>query len=210
MRIIPLIRSDKAYSCHSYLILGDWNHIDDHNTIIDPGSDDFVIDEIERLSTGFGKIPVAQVILTHNHFNHAGAVKAVKERYNARVLALIEGAEVDEHLCDGQFIKAGDNILEVLHTPGHSSDSICLYAPSEKALFAGDTQVRVRWPGDLHSPEYIEGLCKIACRDIQKIYCGHDAPILSDCQEIIQHTLRTVHRKEDISIHARGGQVRNS
>ena len=205
MKIIPLKHNDNTYSCNSYLILGDWNRIDDINTIIDPGTDDFIIDEIERLSTGFGKIPVAQVILTHNHFDHAGAVKAIKERYNARVLAFSEGAWVDELLSDGEFIKVGDDILEVLHTPGHSSDSICLYAPSEKVLFSGDTQVRVNWPGDMYASDYIEALFKVACRDIQKIYSGHDAPITSDCQEIILHTLRNIHSKEDSSIHARGG-----
>lgn len=192
MKIIPLRHNDATYSCNSYLILGDWNRIEDVNTIIDPGTDNFIIEEIEHLPTGFGKIPVAQVILTHNHFDHAGAVKAIKKRYNARVLAFSEGAEVDELLSDGQFVKAGDDILEVLHTPGHSSDSICLYAPSEKALFSGDTQVRVRWPGDAYSPEYIEALFKLACRDIQKIYSGHDEPITSDCQEIIYTTLNNV------------------
>src|SRR5689334_12024196 len=130
MRIKPLARSDKTYSCYSYLILGDWNHIGDLNTIVDPGTDDFILDEIERMSTGCGKVPVGQVILTDNHFDHAGAVKAIKKRYKARVLAFSEGPWVDELLSDGQFIKAGDDILEVLHTPGHSSDSICLYAPS--------------------------------------------------------------------------------
>jgi glyoxylase-like metal-dependent hydrolase (beta-lactamase superfamily II) len=205
MRIIPLVRSDKTYSCHSYLLLGDWNHIEDLNTIIDPGTDDFIINEIERLSTGCGKVPVGQVILTHSHFDHAGGIQAIKKRYKARVLAFSEGPGIDEHLCDGQFIKAGDDILEVLHTPGHSSDSICLYAPSQKTLFAGDTQVRVCWPGDVFSPEYVEGLFKIACRDIQKIYSGHDAPILSDCQEMIQHTLRNIHGRENKTIHSRGG-----
>jgi glyoxylase-like metal-dependent hydrolase (beta-lactamase superfamily II) len=145
------------------------------------------------------------VILTHNHFDHSGAVKAIKERYNARVMAFCESSGVDGLLCDGEFIKAGDDILEVLHTPGHSSDSICLYSPSEKALFSGDTQVRVRWPGDVYSPEYVEALFKIACRDIQKIYSGHDEPIMSDCQEILLHTLRTINGKEDSSIHVRGG-----
>jgi glyoxylase-like metal-dependent hydrolase (beta-lactamase superfamily II) len=193
MRIIPLARSGKVYSCNSYLILGDWNHIEDVNTIIDPGADDFILNEIERLSTGFGKIPVAQVILTHNHFDHAGAVNIIKKHYNARVLAFSDGPGIDELLCDGQIIKAGDDILEVLHTPGHSSDSVCLYSPSQKTLIAGDTQVRVRWPGDKYTPEYIEALCKIACRDIQKIYSGHDTPVLSDCQEILLQTLRNIH-----------------
>jgi glyoxylase-like metal-dependent hydrolase (beta-lactamase superfamily II) len=205
MKIMPLLRNDKTYSCNSYLILGDWNRIDDINTVIDPGADDFIINEIQRLSTGFGKIPVAQVILTHNHFDHAGAIRAFKERYNARVFAFCEGPGVDELLCDGAFIKTGDNILEVLHTPGHSSDSICLYSPSEKVLFSGDTQVRVRWPGDVYSPEYVEALLKIGCRDINKIYSGHDEPVTSDCQEIILQTLRNIHGKDEVSIHAMGG-----
>jgi glyoxylase-like metal-dependent hydrolase (beta-lactamase superfamily II) len=196
MRIIPLKRNDKIYCCYSYLILGDWNHIEDINTIIDPGTDGFVIDEIERLSTGFGKIAVEQVILTHNHFDHAGAVKDIKNRYNARVLAFSEGNGVDELLHDGQFIKAGDDFLEVLHTPNHSSDSICLYAPSIKALFAGDTQVRVRWPGETFSPEYVEALTRIASRDIEKIYSGHDAPMLNGCRDMLLHTLHNIHRNE--------------
>lgn len=205
MKIIPLQRNDKVYSCNSYLILGDWNRIDDVNTIIDPGTDGFIIDEIGHLSTGFGKLPVAQVVLTHNHFDHAGSVLAVKGRYRARVLAFSDGPGVDELLTDGQLIKAGDDILEVLHTPGHSSDSISLYAPSEKTLFSGDIQVRDGWPGDVHPPEYVEALLKIACRDIQKIYSGHDEPITSDCQEILLHTLRNIHSAEDIPIYARGG-----
>ena len=204
MRIIPLSRSDKTYSCNSYLILGDWNRIGDVNTIIDPGTDGFILDEIERLSTGFGKIPVAQVLLTHNHFDHAGAVQAIKERYNAKVLAFSDGVGVDALLCDGEFIKAGDDILEVLHTPGHSSDSICLYAPSEKVLFSGDTQVRVRCQGDVYAPDYVDALLKIACRDIQKIYSGHDAPITHDCQDIIIQTVCNVSRS-NIVIHERGG-----
>ena len=204
MRIIPLKRNDITGSCYSYLILGDWNRADDVNTVIDPGDDNFIINEIERLSTGFGKIPVEQVILTHNHVKHVGGVKAIKERYNVRVLAFCEGSGVDERLCDGSFIKAGDDILEVLHTPGHSSDSICLYSPSQKTLISGDTQVRERIPADVYHPEYVEALFKIACRDIQKIYSGHEEPITSDCQEIILHTLRNIHRKKDIPIRLRG------
>ena len=204
MKIVPLRHNAATYSCNSYLILGDWNRIEDVNTIIDPGTDNFILDEIERLPTGLGKIPVAQVILTHNHFDHAGAVKAIKARYNARVLAFSEGDDIDELLRDGQFVKAGDDILEVLHTPGHSSDSICLYAPSEKALFSGDTQVRVRWPGEVYTHAYVEALFKLACRDIQKVYPGHDEPITNDCQEMILQTLRNVQNNKG-EFHMTGG-----
>jgi glyoxylase-like metal-dependent hydrolase (beta-lactamase superfamily II) len=199
MKIIPLLKNDKKYSCYSYLILGDWNRIEDINTIIDPGIDDFVVNEIERLSTGFGKVPVAQIILTHNHFDHAQSVQTIKAKYQARVLAFSEGPGVDELLTDGQIVKAGDDILEVLHTPGHSSDSICLYSPSEKALFSGDTQLRTTAPECRYAPEYTEALIKIACRDVQRIYSGHDEPMKSGCQEMIFKTLGNVKKSEHIS-----------
>jgi glyoxylase-like metal-dependent hydrolase (beta-lactamase superfamily II) len=192
MKIIPLLKNDKKYSCYSYLILGDWNRIEDINTIIDPGIDDFIINEIERLSTGVGKVPVAQIILTHNHFDHAQSVQIFKAKYDARVLAFSDGPGVDELLTDGQILKAGDDILEVLHTPGHSSDSICLYSPLEKALFSGDTQLHISIPEGSYAPECTEALIKIACRDIQRIYSGHDEPMKSGCQEMIFKTLGNV------------------
>lgn len=38
-----------------------------------------------------------------------------------------------------------------------------------------------------------------------RIYSGHDAPITSDCQEIILHTLRNIHSKGDNQSQTRGG-----
>lgn len=194
MKIIPMKRTSARYSCNSYLVLGDGNRLDDVNTIIDPGSDASLLDEIQRLSTGFGTVPVHQVILTHNHFDHTGAVLALKERFNARVLAFAAGPEVDERLVDGQVIRAGDGVLEVIHAPGHSSDSICLYAPPEGALFSGDTQLRVERIGDTYLNGYVEALFAIAGRDILGIYPGHGEPLFSGCQELIDRTLRNVCR----------------
>ncbi len=192
MKIIPLKKSDKVYSCNSYLVLGDWNRLEDMNTVIDPGTDGFVLDEIEHLSTGCGKVAVEQVILTHNHFDHSGGVMALKKRYGSWVLAFANGPGVDELLRDGQFIKAGDELFEVLHTPGHSSDSICLYAPAPKTLFSGDTTVRIRSPGDVYTQEYLEGLVRLAARKILRIYSGHDEPMTGLARETILGTLANV------------------
>jgi glyoxylase-like metal-dependent hydrolase (beta-lactamase superfamily II) len=197
MKIIPLKKSDKLYTCNSYLILGDWNRVEDVNTVIDPGTDGFILDEIEHISTGVGKVAVAQVILTHNHFDHNGGVMALKERYGARVMAFVDGPGVDELLRDGQFIKAGDDLLEVLHTPGHSSDSICLYAPAARSLFSGDTQILVREPGDVYTHEYLDGLMKIAGRNIVTVYSGHDEPMTSNVRETILKTVANVRKSRD-------------
>lgn len=194
MKIIPLKKNDKMYSCNSYLILGDWNQIGDVNTLIDPGIDDFVLKEIEHISTGCGKVAVEQILLSHNHFDHAAGVMAIKQRYGAKVLAFTDGPGVDELLPDGCFVKAGDDFLEVIHTPGHSSDSICLYAPSAKALFSGDTQLKFNEPCESYAREYTTGLIKLAGHSIQSIYSGHDAPRMQDCQRMLLKTVEHLKR----------------
>ena len=50
--------------------------------------------------------------------------------------------EITRWLADGERIELGEgesNWLEVLHTPGHTPDSICLWLPAAQLLFAGDT-----------------------------------------------------------------------
>jgi glyoxylase-like metal-dependent hydrolase (beta-lactamase superfamily II) len=123
------------------------------------------------------------VILTDNHFDHNGAVRAIKERYGARVLAFAAGPGVDELVRDCQFIKAGDDFLEEIHTPGHSSDSICLYAPQVQSVFSGDTQLRIGASGAVFTEGCLVGLEKLAERGVRRIFSGHDRPITCDPQD---------------------------
>lgn len=192
MRVIELSQAPSMYTCRSYLLLGDWNVLGDVNTLIDPGTDGSVIDQIEKLSTGCGKVPVEQVILTHNHFDHAAGVEIFKQRYGARVYGWSNGKDVDEVLRDGQIIKAGDDQLQVLHTPGHSSDSVCLYNFTHRILFSGDTQLRIRSSEGFFATEYVETLRRLSTLRINTIYSGHDEPVTNNAEGIILETLRTV------------------
>lgn len=192
MRVIELQQTPSIYTCRSYLLLGDWNLLGDVNTLIDPGTDGSVIQQIEKLSTGCGKVPVEQVVLTHNHFDHAAGADIFRQRYGARVYAWCDGKDVDELLSDGQIIKAGDGQLQVLHTPGHSSDSICLYSSAQRLLFSGDTQLRVRTAGGVFAPEYVETLRRLSQLRIDTVYSGHDQPIDHDVHGVILETLRNV------------------
>lgn len=108
MKIIQLDKNPSTYTCNSYLILGDWNGLKDINTLIDPGTDGNVIEQIKNISTGCGKLPVQQIILTHNHFDHASGVASLKQRYGTRVLAFSNGPKVEELLRDGQCFTAGN------------------------------------------------------------------------------------------------------
>lgn len=196
MKILTLRKSPKSYSCNSYLVLGDWNRIDDVNTVIDPGVDDFILQEIAQVSTGVGKVPVQQIILTHNHFDHCTGVPALKKRFGCRVFAYADGPFVDARLRDGEILRGGDGFLEVLHTPGHSTDSICVYAPSIHALFCGDTQLRVMAPGGSYDREYLEALKRLSELKVDRIYSGHEDPVLNGGQEMIAMTLEHVLKSE--------------
>jgi len=48
-------------------------------------------------------------------------------------------------LAEGSRIRFGEIDLEVLHTPGHTEGSVCLYAADEALLFSGDTLFAAGW-----------------------------------------------------------------
>ncbi len=196
MKIIPLAKNTVTYSCNSYLLLGDWNRIGDINVVIDPGTDDSIIPEIERHSTGLGKVPVDRVYLTHNHFDHAGSIELLKKRYGARVFAFTDMAGVDELFTDGGFYPAGDDLLEALHTPGHSSDSVCLYGRSGQLLFSGDMQLLVRSAGGAYTRQYFDSLLRLSALRIETVYSGHDVPLTSGVREMLRESIAHVRNSE--------------
>lgn len=192
MKVICLRGNSKIYCCNAYLVLGSWNRLEDVNTLVDVGTDGYVINEIETVSTGVGKKPVEQVILTHGHFDHAGGLAALIERYHPRVYAFTRIMGVNNLVADGQTLRLGDRDFEIIHTPGHSSDSICLYCAEERVLFSGDTPLKIKTPGGSYQSEFVSSLEKITYRKIDTIYFGHDNPVTEGAGEIIRNTLMIV------------------
>ncbi|MFX4262285.1 MBL fold metallo-hydrolase [Pelotomaculum propionicicum] len=199
MKIICLESNPQIYSCRSYLVLGSWNRLEDINTLVDIGADGYIIKQISKTSTGVGKRPVEQVIITHGHFDHAGGLGQVKEAYKPMVYANARSEEADRIISDGEIIRMGDRDFEVIYSPGHSNDSICLYCPQDKVLFSGDTPLQIRTPGGSYSAGFVKSLEKIASRDIRVIYSGHDQPITENVGEMIRYTLVNVNKSKIVS-----------
>jgi len=193
MRVKPLDKNLAIYTCNSYLILGDWNRLEDINTLIDPGTDGSVMAQIDRVSTGCGKRPVEQIILTHNHFDHGASVPLLKQRYGARVLAFCDGPDVDELICDGQCLRVADGYLDVIHTPEHSSDSICLFHRESGSLFSGDTPLRNRKVESFPSPESFCTLIKLAELKIRLAYTGHSGVVSDGLNKVVKEGPSLVH-----------------
>ena len=207
MRITLLQGSQQNYSCNAYLVRGDSNEREDVNSLVDVGADGSIGDEIENLSTGIGKKKVARVVLTHGHSDHAAGLGVVMARYHPEVCAFAPANHVDVLLVDGQVLRLGDREFEVLHTPGHSEDSICLYCARERTLFAGDMPLDVKTPGGSHPGELLASLERIASRDVATIYAGHASPVTSGVPELIRRTILNV-RQATLSYSRSGGVAR--
>jgi len=124
--------------------------------VVDPGDDVPAI--LTRLA--LHHLTVKQIIITHAHIDHVGGAVLLKRATGAPILlnqndlpllAMMdmqagwlgtrppEVAPPDDSAEDGLKIGVANYMGEVLHTPGHSEGSICLYFAPQQLLLAGDT-----------------------------------------------------------------------
>jgi len=129
-------------NCH---IIGDPKTLD--AVVIDPGADaEQILSIIQRY-----KLRVSAIIITHTHIDHVGGLRRLHDATGAPVrihpddlelyraldiqaawlgIKAPEKVEVDELLREGDSIRWGRFQAHVLHTPGHTQGSVCLYMPS--------------------------------------------------------------------------------
>lgn len=189
MRITNLTQKSSFYTSNVYLLRGDWNAISDINTLIDAGRDPNIIPSIRQIPTGVGKKAVDLIILTHNHYDHAELVPILKKEFNPLVLAYLSYQNADEYLKGQEIIKVADRMCEIIHAPGHSNDSICLYFKEDKILFSGDFPINLIDTNGTYPDDYIDILDKLSNRQINTIYPGHGNPI-PDANKVIMRSLR--------------------
>ncbi len=137
-------------NCNTYLVKSD------KNILIDPGHYQLFGHVVEGLlSLGLGPDDIDLVIVTHAHPDHIEGVRRFMNKKAKIAVGEIEMEflrEIAPHygevlgitdfephilLREGS-LEVGRVGFEVLHTPGHSPGSICLYMPSHKVLFTGD------------------------------------------------------------------------
>jgi len=191
MRILTMATSHQIYTCKVYLVLGTFSQLEDVNTLVDVGQDPVVLQSIAKAPTGIGKWPVEQVVLTHDHSDHTALLPLIREKFNPRVLAFspnVAGPHILLH--DGDTVKMGDENFEVIYTPGHSSDSVCLYNRTEGVLFVGDSPVLTASATGTYEQGFLEALGKICARDVRQIYFGHGDPVTERCNERLLESYR--------------------
>ncbi|MFP3908713.1 MAG: MBL fold metallo-hydrolase [Archaeoglobaceae archaeon] len=161
------------------------------NALIDVGGDtQFILD---RLSEKLREVDY--LFLTHAHFDHATAAADVQkigckvvmhqqeyELIKSNMSQFFARIEPDILVEGNEKFEVGEFTLKIIHTPGHSAGSICLYEPEQKWLFSGDTVFphgsfgRVDLPGG-NALQLVESLQKLSEMDVEMIYPGHDDPV---------------------------------
>jgi len=167
--------------------------------VVDPGPLD--VGHLERvLETADG--PVAGVLLTHGHADHSEGAVWFASRAGCGVRALDPAHRLgSEGLADGDVVSAGDLRVDILGTPGHTSDSLSFWLPDESSLLTGDT-VLGRGTSVVAHPDgslgaYLGSLRRLhalaADVGVDTVLPGH-GPVIADALAVLSYYLR--HRAE--------------
>lgn len=195
---------------------------DEGITVVDtglPGSVGRIIDYVE--SIGCRRSDVKTIVLTHSDMDHAGSAARLKEETNAKVaiheadaprlsgekewkkvkgvlglflraagvVMRFDRLQADVLLKDSDIIDG----LTVIHTPGHTEGSICLYLPG-RALFVGDALVTnsERIPSLPRKSMSVDmnlakgSLRKISHLEYSVLLPGHGPPIEQNASAIVK------------------------
>ena len=199
----------KYYDSNVYVI--------NEKVLIDSGMNpDYVIYNLEE--NGLSVENIELVILTHAHYDHSGGAAQIIKKSNATLSIHKEDAvavqstkmsratnfgeitkcpspdimfEGGEKISIGLNENGEEEFLEVIHTPGHTAGSICLYEKNSQTLFSGDTIFsdgcigRADFEGSM--PEKMtSSIKKLTEIKIENLYPGHGNPTIGNAGRSIE------------------------
>lgn len=191
-------------------------------TLTGPGNNTYLIDGAEptlidagvghpehlaELATALGGRALARVLVTHGHPDHASGVPAIRDRWpGAAVHKWVTAADTGTWLPlrDNEVVRAGDQHLRVVHTPGHALDHVCFWSEPSRELFCGDMMTKtttIMVPpasrgGSLR--EYLESLRRLAALEPSLAWPGHGEVIESPVGRIQEYLAHRAERERQV------------
>lgn len=170
--------------------------------VVDPGPlDADHLDAVLAAATEGGR-SVAMVLATHRHHDHVEGAQAFAVMADAPVRAADPQFQIGPgvtSLAEGDRIRLDGLEIDVLHTPGHTSDCMTFFLPAERAILTGD-MVLGRGPTVVIPPDGVlrdyfaslERFAAMAGESVDTVYPGH-GPVLPDAVKAIDYYL--THRR---------------
>ena len=181
-------REMRMNNCNTYLIDGS------KRILIDPGHRQlFRMVEKELSGIGLSTKQIDVVIITHGHPDHMEAAQLFQKPTliatsememafyknmmgNFPMASRMRFPEFDFFLQEGE-VTIGDEAFQIIHSPGHSPGSICLYWPDRKALISGDVVFnqgigRTDLPGG-NGKLLKESIQRLSLLDVDYLLPGH-------------------------------------
>ncbi|BBZ58115.1 MBL fold metallo-hydrolase [Mycolicibacterium phocaicum] len=145
------LRVERVVTSGTFSLDGGTWEVENNVWLIGTSSDVIVVDaahDASAIAAAVGDREVTAVICTHGHNDHVNVATELAETLYAPVLLHpgdrmlwqdVHGDHPFMSLDDAQRIGFAGTLISVIHTPGHSPGSVCLYLPEADALFSGDT-----------------------------------------------------------------------
>lgn len=145
---------------------------------------------LDEIAEGLAGAPLAVVLITHGHPDHASGLPALQARWPS--------SKVVRYPDEGAVVAAGDVQLHPIRTPGHAPDHLCFFEPVSRDLFCGDL---IRAGGSIVIPasqggdvrEYLESLRRMRALRPGRLLPGHGR-VVDDPDPLFDQCIR--HRQE--------------
>jgi ribonuclease/clavin/mitogillin len=131
---------------------------------------------------------IGQSAVTHFHADHSANLRWLHDQFGAEVLALRQSeALMHDRLPETglRLLDEGDEVgpsdavrLQVLHTPGHSPDSVCYYLEAEGVLFSGDTILGASTTTVVDLSDYLASLERLRHLPNLRLICPGHGPVI--------------------------------
>ena len=220
MEVFPGIHEIFSRVSNCYLVVADEIMLIDTGM---PGNSSKIIDYLQNTLKRKPE-DIKTIIITHYHFDHVGSLDKIKKITGAKVAVHIADSNYlsgNKNQEGPVFMKAMVNLIKVLyqtepveaeilledgdqiggyqviHTPGHTPGSICIYNPSNKVIFVGDnlrySNGRIEGPNNRLLPEpeqFKESMKKLLNLDVEVILSGHSPPVTSNANLKLEEFLQ--------------------
>jgi glyoxylase-like metal-dependent hydrolase (beta-lactamase superfamily II) len=172
-------------------------------TLIDAGVGEPA--HLANLQAALGASPLAAVLVTHGHRDHASGAPAIAAVHPAASFTKLPWPEEDaqygvpwQSIGDGDLVRAGGEPLHALHTPGHSPDHLAFWHEPSATIFTGDLvvsggSVMIHWSrgGDLG--QYLASLERLLALEPRRLLPAH-GPAIDDPRAVLTGYL--AHRRQ--------------